>query len=163
LSHARRRIRTLAIAGCLTASAGTIAAGPVASACASNASLKKVLETDLPKILAEEAKFTGALSEYEKTGDVSTIDAALNSNIEIVLTTRSEIAAQKVLGKSFGIAKAKLEKALARIIRAYRRLKVAFSVKHADPRAAKREAKRAVSAITRADRELLEATVLLGR
>lgn len=150
------------LTACAAAGAVLSAIGPVASASASDASIKHVMEIDLPKILNEEAKFTTALSEYEKTGDVTPVESALDSNIEVVRMTRSEIVKQRAQSKRAKSAKAMIKTALARVIRAYRRLKVAFGVKRSNPSAAKKQAKKAVAAIRKADRELVEAALLLG-
>lgn len=160
-THISRRALVLAVMGCCAASGAVTTLGPVASASASDASIKQVLGTDLPKITAEEAKFITALAEYEKTGSVAPIDSALESNVAILQTTRTEIARQSAQGKRVKTAKKKLERSLRRVIGAYKRLKVAFDVKKANPNAAKRQARKALAAIKKADGELREAAKLL--
>jgi hypothetical protein len=145
----------------LLGSCAVFAAGPIATAAASDASIKEVLQNDLPKITAEEGKFIVALAEYEKTGDPETVEASLDSNIKLLQSVRSEIAKQSAPGKRLKTAKAKLRRGLKRVIGAYRRLKVAFRVKGASPEAAKLQAEKALTAIQKAQKELNEGSALL--
>jgi hypothetical protein len=152
--------RRVLIAG-LLGSCALVGAGPIATASAGAAGIEEVFKKDLPKITADEGKFLEALGEYEKTGNPKSVEASLDSNIKLLRTMRAEIAKQSAGSKRVRTAKAKLRRALGRVIGAYRHLKVAFGVKGSHPRAAKREAKMALRAIKKADGEMNEASALL--
>jgi hypothetical protein len=149
------------VLGLMAGCALTVVA-PVASAQASGASIKQVLGEDIPKIAAEEEKFIAALSEYEKTGDVTAVEESLDANIALLQEVRKEIGEQSAGNKRVRHARSEIKRALERVIGAYRRLKTAFSVKSTNPQAAKKKAKAALKAIGRADRELTQAAKLLG-
>ena len=133
----------------------------MASAQASGASIKQVLKEDIPKITAEEAKFVSALSEYEKTGDVTPVDESLDANIALLQEVRKEIGTQSAENKRVRRARSEIKRALQRVIGAYRHLKAAFNVKSTNPKAAKKKAKAALKAIGKADKELTQAAKLL--
>ena len=157
MTHMRSRTLAIGLSGCCA----VLAAGPLSPAQASNAGINQVMETAIPKIGAEEQKFINALPEFEKTGDPSSVEAALNSNIKLVRSVRSEVAKQRAEGKRGKKGKAKIKRAFQRIIRAYRNLKVAFGVVHANPKKALKQARKALVADKKADRELEEARALL--
>jgi hypothetical protein len=139
-----------------------IGTAPVASAQASAASIKQVLKEDIPKITAEESKFVTALSEYEKNGDLTPVDEALDANIALLQEVRTEIGKQSAENNRVRRARSEIKRALQRVIGAYRRLKSAFAVKGKNPKAANKKAKAALKAITKADKELTKAAKLLG-
>jgi tRNA-dihydrouridine synthase len=156
--HIRARTLGLGVLACCA----LIAATPVTSARASAASIKQVLKEEIPKIAEEEAKFLEALSEYEKTGDVTPVEESLDANIALLREVRREVAKQGAENKRVRRARREIKRALQRVIGAYRRLKTAFSVKATNPTAAKQKAKAALAAIKRADRELTQAAKLLA-
>jgi hypothetical protein len=137
------------------------AVGPVASASASRSGIIGIVETYVPKIVEAEGKVVSALGEYERTGELTKTDEALNKNIKLLQEMRSKIAAQSAASRRVKRAKHRLEKGLNRVIGAERGLENALTVKHTNPEAAKAEAEKAILAIKRADREISEAEALL--
>ena len=135
--------------------------GFVASAQASNASIKQVLKRALPQIIEEEGHVVTALGEYKKTGNLTPVDEAVNKNIALLKEIRGKIAKQHASNAKGRRGKTKLERGLMRIARAYKKLETALGLKHTHPAASKKLARKALRAIQKADKELEEGTALL--
>jgi hypothetical protein len=157
VSYVRRNAVAAALAvGCVCG-----AFGPVASAAASKAGIKRVVETYVSKILEAEGKVLSALGEYDRTGELGKVDAAIGENVKLLHEMRSKIAAQSAGSRSVKQAKRKFETALKRIIRAESGLERALALRSTNPEAAQTEANDALAAIKKADTELDEAVALL--
>jgi hypothetical protein len=155
------RSRSMRIAICAAVVGGALA-GPVAGASASDASIKAVIKSYNSKILVAEGHALTALGEYKSTGNPANVQSALTQSIDVLSSLKSKIAGQSASSSKVKEGKAKFEKGLAAVIVAYRRLKTAIGEKKSSPEAAKTEAKKAVSAVKVARKELLEGAKLLS-
>lgn len=135
--------------------------GFLASAQASNASIRQVLKRAVAQILEEEGHVVTALGEYKKTGNLTAVDEAVNKNVALLKEVRAKIAKQHASNARGRRGKTKLERGLTRIARAYKKLEAALGLKHTHPAASKKLARRALRAINKADKEIGEATKLL--
>jgi multidrug resistance efflux pump len=116
----------------------------------------------VPKILDAEGKVVSAVGEYDSTGDLAKVDAAVNENIKLLKEMRAKIARQSAGSRRVKLAKKKFKKALTRVIQAEGSLEGALALKSSNPEAATSEANNALAAIKTADKELSKAASLLG-
>ncbi len=136
--------------------------GPVASAGASDASIKAVIKSYGSKILIAEGHVLTALGHYKKNGDPSAVKAAITNSVAVLGSLKSAIGTQTASSPKVKTGKTKFEKGLQTVIRAYDKLKQAFGEKKASPQAAKAEAKKALRAVKQGSKELREGAKLLG-
>lgn len=153
---ARRATVGLALLGCgLT--------GPVASASASDVSIKRVISTYAPKVAVAEGHALRTIGEYATTRNAVPVEAALGNSIVVLRALKTKIEHQSAVRAIVKLGKAKLEKGLGAVIRAYEHLQKAFNEQAASPQAASEQALKARAAVKRGRRELAEGLSLLKK
>ncbi len=157
---AARRVGSWRAALCIVVLGGVLL-GPVSGAAARDAIFKAVIQSEDQKILVAEGHVVTALGEYKKSGNPRGTQAALQKSIDVLSSLRSKIASQSASSKRVKLGKAKFEQGLQSVVRAYRHLEKALGEKKVSPRAAKAEARKAVSAVKAGAKELREGAKLL--
>jgi hypothetical protein len=140
---------------------GGLLVGPVGAASASDASIKSVIKSYESKILVSEGHVVTAIGEYKTSGDPTGVQTAIAQAANVLGSLKSAIASQSASSPKIKEGKAKFEKGLRDVILAYQHLKKAFGAKKASPQIAKAEAKKALSAIKKGNKELRAGAKLL--
>jgi hypothetical protein len=153
-----RTVRAIACAVVLGAALG----GSISSASASDASIKSVIKSYGSRILLAEGHVLTALGEYKKTGNPREVTTTIGKSIVVLRSLKSALGAQSASSPKVSEGKVKFEKGLKGVIVAYQHLKTAFGEKKARPRAAKRQARKALKSIDEASGELKEGAKLIG-
>jgi predicted acyltransferase len=155
------KIRRGVLLACSAVLLGGGLLGPVASAGASDASIKSVIKSYSSRILVAEGHVVSALGEYKKSGDPSGVTSAITASVSVLRSLKSAIRTQIASSPKVKQGKAKFEKGLQKVIVGYQHLKTAFGEKKARPQAAKQQAAIALNSLKRAKKELNEGAKLL--
>ncbi|HLH13342.1 MAG TPA: hypothetical protein VKV16_01020 [Solirubrobacteraceae bacterium] len=135
--------------------------GSVASASASDSSIRNLIKAYNPKILVAEGHVVSAIGEYKKTRNPAPVVKALDNSISVFRSLKSKISQQSAKSSRVQEGKRKLMKGLQSVIGAYEKLKVAFGERAGSPQAAKETAMKAEAAVKRGRKQLSEGIQLL--
>jgi hypothetical protein len=135
--------------------------GPVASASASDASIKKVFKQWDARLLVSEGRLETALGEYKTTRNAAPVETALNNAIEVLRGLKAKIQHQSAASTRVKEGKAKVVKGLGALILAYEHLKTAFNVRATSQQAAQEQAQQAKTALRHGAVEFVEGAKLL--
>jgi hypothetical protein len=138
-----------------------LAAAQAVPASASESSIKAAIRSYNSKLLEAEGHVVSALGEYKQSKQPAGVQSALQGSVTVISALRSKIAAQSAGRPRVKRAKLKIEKGLGAVIVAYRGLETAYGEKGASPEAAEAEAAKALVAVKRGRKELLEGVKLL--
>ena len=152
-----KRVRLAACAATLCA----VMMGPATGASASSAGIKAAIKSYNSKILVAEGHVVTALGEYKTSKDPAGVQTALTESISVIHSLKDKIALQSAGRPRVKRAKAKIEKGLQAVILSYQRLDTAFGEKGVNPEEAKAEATKALAAVKKGRKELLEGAKLL--
>jgi hypothetical protein len=155
------RVRVARAFACAIA-VGAVLGGSIASAGASDASIKSVIKSYDSKILVAEGHVVTALGQYKKDGNASGVTSAIGKSIVVLRSLKTAIGTQTASSPKVKTGKAKFEQGLQGVIFAYQHLKTAFGEKKVSPQAAKAQAKKALKSIKKASAELKEGAKLIG-
>lgn len=158
----RRLTRVGALRALVWVAALGVLAGPVATASASDASIKSVIKSYNSKLLVADGHLVTALGEYKKSGNPSGVTSALAASVHVLRSLKSAISSQSASSSKVKEGKAKFEQGLQKVIVAYEHLKTGFGEKKSSPAVAKAQAKKAVVILKQASGELREGTKLLA-
>ena len=156
------RARRVVLAACLAAVCGAPVAGPVASASASDAGIKRAIKTYAPRITIAEGHLLSALGTYRETGDPAPVQTALTETEHAIESLRAHIIAQRARSPRVRSGKSKLVKGLQAIDSSYKHLGTAVGAQKVDPAAAKRQSEAALAAVHRGRKLIREGLRLLA-
>jgi hypothetical protein len=137
--------------------------GPVASASASDASIKKVFKQWDARLLVSEGRLETAFGEYKTIRNAAPVETALSNAIEVLRGLKNRIEHQSAVSARVKKGKAKVVKGLGGLILAYEHLKTAFNVKATSQQAAEEQAQQAKTALKHGAIEFLEGAKLLTK
>ena len=153
-------LKVMRVAAC-AATLCAVLMGPVAGASASSASIKAAIRSYNSKILVAEGHVVTALGEYKTSKNPAGVQTALGASISVIRSLKDKIALQSAGRPRVKRAKAKIEKGLQAVIASYQGLDNAFGEKSVNPEEAKAEATKALAAVKKGRKELLEGAKLL--
>jgi hypothetical protein len=148
------------VAACMVVLCAVLAA-PVASASASDASIKKVFKKWDSRLLVSEGHLITALGEYKTTRNAAPVESALGDAIEVLRGLKAKIERQSAASTRVKEGKAKVVKGLSALVVAYEHLKAAFDVKATSQQAAEEQTQKAKLALKHGAAEFLEGARLL--
>lgn len=137
--------------------------GPVASASASDASIKRVFKSWDAKLLIAEGHLESTLGEYKTKRDPAPVEGAISKSIEVLRGLKGGVARQSTVSSQVKRGKAKVVNGLGKLIVAYEHLKKAFAVKATSKQAAEQQIAKAKLALKRGAVEFLEGATLLKK
>ncbi|MCW3019687.1 MAG: hypothetical protein JWN10_1995 [Solirubrobacterales bacterium] len=153
--------RTLGRALACVVAFGAVTLAPVASASASDSSIKALIKSYNGKIVTSEGKLLTAIGEYKTSRNPEHVIGALDNAIGVLRSLKAKIANQSATTTRVKKGKADLVKGLQAVIVAYGHLKVAFGEKAGSPSAARENAEKADVAVKKGRVDLAEGLKLL--
>jgi hypothetical protein len=141
---------------------GSVLTIPIASAAASDASIKATIKSYSARITVAEGHLLTAIGKYKASGNPTVVDAALKKSIGVFRALKAKVGVQSASSTRIKTGKRKFESGLQQVIVAYEHLKTAFGEKRASPQAAKAQAKKALLAVKAGRKELMEGAKLLS-
>jgi hypothetical protein len=153
--------RVARLTACVTVGLAVLIGSIAGSASASDKSIKAVIRSYDSKILVAEGHVVSAIGEYRTTRNPAPVQAALDASISVLRSLKLKIAHQSAVAPKVKRGKAKLVKGLQSVIAAYEKLKAAFALQAASPKAAEEQAAKADEAVKKGRSELREGIKLL--
>jgi hypothetical protein len=160
------RIRPSRVLGCF-AVAIVLMMGAASTASASDLTIKSLIKRYEPQIAATEGRVVNAVNEYKENGspvqgNPAYVQAAIKEAAAVLRELKLRLSKQRAVAEHVKLGKAKLEKGLQAVIASYRHLTLAFGEAKVTPAEASVQATKAINAVNRGHKDLLEGLTLIA-
>ena len=136
--------------------------GPVATAAATDASIKALISGHESKIVADEGRLLTAIGEFKKSANPTAVEAADKVVISDLRTLASKLSKLRASTVPVKLGKSKFDKGLLTIAIAYSKLEKVFAEQAHAPSAALAESKKVLKAVKKGQRQLQAGVKLLN-